>query len=59
MVTVVSIPSSRARARSSGQRAVEQRLAAGDRELPVAEAGSGLEAVREELQRELPSDRRS
>ena len=38
------------------ERAVEQRLAAGDRELPVAELGSGLEAVREELQRELPSD---
>ena len=40
------------------ERAVEQRLAARDRELAVAEAGSGLEAVREELQRELPSDRR-
>ena len=41
------------------ERAVEQRLAARDRELPVAEARSGLEAVREELQRELPSDCRS
>ena len=34
--------------------AVEQRLAARDRELPVAEGGGGLEAVREELQTGAP-----